>query len=166
MFVDLTQYLWILWLVLVVVFVIVELLTLEFTFLMLALGSLIGGLGANLLGQPWWVQIGAAAVLAALLLFTIRPALLRALRKGGDPTRSNLDRLPGLGGRVHVDFVDEAGQVRLDNGETWTARLDAAAAPAVLVEGDRVVVVRIDGATAVVAPVPPAAAAADPGKES
>ena len=49
MFVDLTQYLWIVWLSIVVIFVIVELLTLEFTFLMLAAGSLIGGLLAYVL---------------------------------------------------------------------------------------------------------------------
>ena len=53
---DLTQYLWILWLALVVLFVVIELLTLEFTFLMIAAGSLLGGLGSNLLGWPWWVQ--------------------------------------------------------------------------------------------------------------
>ena len=154
MFVDLTQYLWILWLALVILFVVIELLTLEFTFLMLAFGSLLGGLGGNLLGAPWWVQIGAAAVLSALLLFTIRPALLRALRRGGDPTPSNLDRLMGLGGTVHRDFDRGSGQVRLDNGETWTARLAPGASTAALVEGDRVVVVRIDGATAEVAPAP------------
>ena len=53
---DLTQYLWILWLALAVLFVIIELLTLEFTFLMLAAGTLIGGLGTNLLGGPWWLD--------------------------------------------------------------------------------------------------------------
>src|SRR4051794_11406088 len=41
---DLTHYLWIGWLALAVVFVIIELVTLEFTFLMLAAGALIGGL--------------------------------------------------------------------------------------------------------------------------
>ena len=87
---DLTQYLWIGWLSLAVVFVIIELLTLEFTFLMLAAGTLIGGLGVNLLGGPWWLQITAAAVVSALLLFTIRPLLLRALHKssGLHPTNS------------------------------------------------------------------------------
>ena len=58
---DLTQYMWIAWLVLAILFVIVELLTLEFTFLMLAAGTLIGGLGVNLLGGVWWLQILAAA---------------------------------------------------------------------------------------------------------
>ena len=37
---DLTQYMWIGWLALAVVFIIIELVTLEFTFLMLAAGSL------------------------------------------------------------------------------------------------------------------------------
>ena len=64
---DLTQYMWIVWLVLALVFVIVELLTLEFTFLMLAGGTLIGGLGVNLLGGAWWLQVLAAA--ASMLSF-------------------------------------------------------------------------------------------------
>ena len=88
MLVDLTQYLWILWLALVVLFVVIELLTLEFTFLMIAAGTLIGGLGANLIGWPWWVQIGLAAILSALLIFTIRPLLLMTLHKSG-PAKKN-----------------------------------------------------------------------------
>lgn len=152
MFPDLTDYLWILWLALVVLFVVIELLTLEFTFLMIAAGSLIGGLGANLLGWPWWVQIGLAAILSALLLFTIRPLLLKTLRKGGDPTPSNVDALYGLGGRVMRDFVEGSGTVKLDNGETWTARLAPTAADAVVRETERVVVTRIHGSIAEVAP--------------
>ena len=137
MFVDLTQYLWILWLSVVVLFVVVELLTLEFTFLMLAAGSLIGGLGANLLGLPWWAQIGSAAALSALLLFTIRPLLLKTMHKGADLTPSNLDALYGMSARATRDFVDGDGMVKLDNGETWTSR----AVPELSVrEGDRVIV--------------------------
>lgn len=151
---DLTQYLWIVWLVFVILFVIVELLTLEFTFLMIAAGSLVGGLGTNLLGGPWWLQVGLAAVLSALLLFTIRPLLLNMLKKGGDPAKSNVDALYELGGRVMTRFVEGAGTVKLDNGETWTARLARAAGDAELDEGDRVVVTRIDGAVAEVAPEP------------
>src|SRR5690606_7817706 len=43
LFVDLTQYIWIVWLVFILIAVIIELITLEFTFLMIAAGSL-GGL--------------------------------------------------------------------------------------------------------------------------
>ncbi len=146
MFVDLTQYLWILWLALVILFVVIELVTLEFTFLMIAAGSLIGGLGLNLLGQPWWAQIGGAAIVSALLLFTIRPLLLKTLRKGGDPTPSNIDALYGLGGRSLVAFEEGSGSVKLDNGETWSAR-QAPTSPAIG-EGVRVTVTRILGSIA------------------
>lgn len=150
--VDLTQYLWIVWLVFVIVCVIIEFLTLEFTFLMIAAGSLLGGLGSNLLGAEWWVQILAAAIIAGLLLFTIRPLLLKTLDRGREPARTNVDALVGMAARVTTAFVDGAGFVKLANGETWTARLDVEDDAAVLAEGDRTIVVRIEGATAVVAP--------------
>lgn len=147
---DLTQYLWIAWLVLALVFIIIELLTLEFTFLMLAAGSLIGGLGVNLLGGPWWLQIGVAAALSAVLLFTIRPLLLRLLHRDQPDARTNVDALYGMGGRVVQSFVDGDGSVRLDNGETWTARLTASS-PAGVDVGARVTVLAVRGATVEVA---------------
>lgn len=146
----LTSSAWIVWLALILTFAIIEVTTLEFTFLMLALGSL-GGLLSGLLGIPWWAQIIVAGVLSILLLFAVRPPLLRALKRGGDPARSNVDALIGLHGVVTVDFSGNANHVKLANGETWTAQLvDADRA---LVEGETVVVTAIDGATAVVAPV-------------
>ena len=149
---DLTQYLWIAWLVLALLFIIVELVTLEFTFLMLAAGTLIGGLGVNLLGGPWWLQVAAAAAVSALLLFTIRPLLLRVLHRGKDRALTNVDALYGMGARVLAPFVDDLGSVRLDNGETWTARLSADA-PAVAI-GDRVRVVTVLGSAVEVTSAP------------
>lgn len=147
---DLTDYLWIVWLVLALLFVIIELLTLEFTFLMLAAGTLIGGLGINLLGGPWWAQVLAAAVIAALLLFTIRPLLLRALHRSSTLHPTNVDALYGLGARVMAPFIEGSGSVKLDNGETWTARL-VGDDPG-LVAGSRVVVTAVKGATVEVTP--------------
>lgn len=149
---DLTTWLWIGWLVLAVVFVIVELLTLEFTFLMLAAGSLVGGLGTNLLGGPWWLQVAIAAALAALLLFTIRPLLLRALRRGSPVVATNVDALYGMGGRVVTGFRDRSGMVRLDNGETWTAVAETDPTAASLSIGDRVTVTSVRGAAVAVRP--------------
>ncbi|CAN5356365.1 NfeD family protein [soil metagenome] len=140
---------WIVWIALILIFGIIELTTLEFTFLMLALGS-VGGLLSGFLGAAWWVQIIIAALLSVLLLFALRPALLRALKKGGDPARSNVDALIGLTGSVTNDFSGNASHVKLANGETWTARLSGT--DRTLVEGERVVVIAIDGATAVVVP--------------
>jgi membrane protein implicated in regulation of membrane protease activity len=149
--VDLTDYLWIVWMVLILVFVIIELLTLDFTFLMIAAGSL-GGLGANILRWEWWVQILVAAILSVLLLLIIRPILLRLTRRGGDPTPSNVAALIGLPGRVVSVVTELGGLVKLGNGETWTARLATSATDHELGEGERVTVTAIDGSTAIVAP--------------
>ena len=147
----LTSYAWVVWLALIIIFGIIEVTTLEFTFLMLAVGSL-GGLVTGLFGAPWWVQIIVAAVLSVLLLFAVRPALLRTLRRGGDPALSNIDALLGLSGVVTNDFSGNANHVKLTNGDTWTARLSSALEERPLVEGERVVVTAIEGATAVVVP--------------
>lgn len=145
----LTDWAWIAWIVLILVFAIVEISTLEFTFLMLAIGSL-GGLISGLFGLPWWAQFIVAFVLALLLIFTVRPPLLRALRKGEDPARSNVDALIGMAGTVTTDFGGNPNHVKLLNGDTWTARL--ADPYRDLIEGERVTVTAIEGATAVVAP--------------
>ena len=126
-------------------------LTLEFTFLMLALGS-VGGLVSGLFGLPWWAQLIVGAVLALLLLFTLRPPLLRALRRGGHHAPTNVEGLLGLEGLAVTTLTRIGGQVRLANGETWTARLTAGTEIDELGPGDGVRVSSIDGATAVVIP--------------
>jgi membrane protein implicated in regulation of membrane protease activity len=148
--IDVTAYLWLVWLVIVLTAVVIELLTLEFTFLMIAAGALIGGLGTNLLGADWWVQVAVAAIVTALLLFTIRPVLLRTVGKNDPVIPTNVDALAGMPGVVMGDFVGQAGSVKLRNGEIWTARADSLSAFA---EGDQVSVVRVEGATIVVEPV-------------
>ena len=90
--------------------------------------------------------------LAVVLLFFVRPPLLRVMRRGGDPTRSNVEALIGLQGTVVSTFADGQGQVKLANGETWTSRLAAHSSESALYEGEKVVVSSIDGATAVVVP--------------
>ena len=147
----LTTYAWIFWLALILIFIIVEVTTLEFTFLMLAVGSL-GGLISGLLGLDWWAQIIVASLLSVLLLFVVRPPLLRMLRRGADPTRSNVDALLGLSGVVTADITGNVSHVKLANGETWTVKLSSLTEDRLLQEGERVVVTAIDGATAVVVP--------------
>lgn len=146
-----TSWAWLFWLALILLFIVVEVFTLEFTFLMLALGS-VAGLVAGIVGAEWWLQLILASLLALLLLFVVKPPLLQALRKGADPARSNVDALLGLRGAVAVDFQGGAGQVKLVNGDTWTARLATGADDAALREGAPVVVTAIEGATAIVVP--------------
>ena len=156
MFPDLFAYTWVLWLVIVVVAVVLELLTLSLVFAMIAVGALVGGLGTWLLHWPVALQVVAAAVLSALLVFLIRPLLYRLLVHGKPRELTNVDALSGMTAKATASFVDGIGYARLANGETWTARLphhSAVLPVGDLVEGDRVQVDSIDGATAVVSPV-------------
>lgn len=148
----LTTYGWIFWVSLILVFVIVEVATVDFTFLMLAIGSL-GGLVAGLLSAPLWAQILIAGILSLILLFVLRPALQRALGKSGNAAPTNVAALLGLGGTVTTDFVDGNGFVKLTNGETWTARLSLGMRDRPVGTGEKVLVTAIEGATAVVTPV-------------
>jgi membrane protein implicated in regulation of membrane protease activity len=147
----LASYAWILWVGLILVFLIVEMFTLEFTFLMLAIGS-VGGLVSQLVGVPWYWQILIAAAISVLLIFTIRPPLLRALRRGGDPLKTNVAALLGIEGTVTQTIADGIGQVKLSNGDQWTAKLSPDISAIVALVGDRVIVTAIEGATAVVVP--------------
>ncbi|MCC2032054.1 NfeD family protein [Microbacterium allomyrinae] len=155
------QWAWIGWLVLILVFLVIEILTLDFTFLMLSIGGL-AGLGADLLGAPIWLQVIIAGVVAAILVLFLRPPLLRRLRRGEDPTLSNVAALVDLTGTVVSTVGAHGGQVKLVNGDIWTARVEIGE----LEPGTRVRVSRIDGATAIVRSAeptdPPAIAAEDP----
>lgn len=146
---DVTSFAWIVWLGLILVFLIIEILTVDLVFAMLAIGS-VGGLISGLFGAEWWLQLIIAAVISVLLLFTIRPPLLRVLKRGGDPARTLVDALIGMSGTVVSTVTEGGGQVKLAVGETWTAR--GVPGTLELVPGQQVFVVSIEGATAVVAP--------------
>ncbi|SJN22201.1 Putative activity regulator of membrane protease YbbK [Microbacterium esteraromaticum] len=140
---------WIGWLVLIALFLVIEMLTLDFTFLMLAFGSVVG-LVTDLVGVPIWAQVIIAAVAAAAFILFLRPPLLHRLRRGEDPTKSNVAALIDLRGIALHDITQVTGQVKLSNGDTWTAR-SADGTP--IFEGSRVAVSEISGATAIVRPV-------------
>ena len=143
------QWAWIGWLVLIALFLVIEMMTLDFTFLMLSFGSVLG-LVSDLVGLPIWAQVIIAAAAAALFIFFLRPPLLHRLRRGEDPTKSNVAALIDLRGTALQDITAVSGQVKLSNGDTWTARsLDGTP----IIQGSRVAVSEISGATAIVRPV-------------
>ncbi|WIB14155.1 NfeD family protein [Curtobacterium sp. MCPF17_050] len=140
----------IVWIALVLVLGVVEVFTLDFVFIMLAAGAA-GGLVAALLGAEWWLSTLIAAVLALLLLAVVRPRVLRALNRGADPHRTGIDGLVGMSGTVALAFTSSGpGQVRLANGETWSARFAPGTTDRTPPLGTRVVVESIEGSTAVV----------------
>ena len=138
---------WLLWIAAALVLGILEITAIDLVFAMLAGGALAGAL-ADALGLGFVGQVLIAAVVAGLLIATIRPVLLRRLRMPPLGT-TNSAALVGRSAIVLQPVTVRGGLVKLV-GETWSAR----SAGPVFAEGQDVVVTAIDGATAVVGPLP------------
>ncbi len=140
---------WLLWLAVVLVAGVVEVLTLDFIFVMAAGGALISVLLAAL-GAPFVVQVLGFALGSALLLLFVRPPLIKLALRTSAATATGVAALPGRQAQAITELTSAGGQVRLA-GEVWSARV-VPDAPSVE-PGATVEVVSIDGATAVVRPV-------------
>lgn len=125
-----------------------EIFTLDLMLIMLAGGAIAAGTAA-LLGAPLWLSIMIFCLVAALLLFTLRPYLLKALRARGEVIETNSAALVGKFARTIDDVTATTGRVKLV-GEVWSARV--ADGVASIPEDSQVTVVAIKGATAIVAP--------------
>lgn len=138
---------WVIWLALAAGLSITEMITLDFTLLMLATGALAGFGVALLFPGLVWLQIALAVVVAVAMLGLLRPTLLRKVRSMPG-YRSSLDKMVGSAGIAVTAITATAGEVKVA-GETWSARsLDGD----VIAAGSQVEVYEIDGVVAVVYP--------------
>lgn len=140
---------WAGWLGLALVLGSAEVLSLEMTLLMLAVGALAGAATAGV-GAPLLLQVLVAVLVSAGLLVFVRPSVIKRLHNG--PTlRSGTAAILGTEGFVLSELTHATGQVKL-GGEVWTARpYDDSS---VIAEGARVQVLEIRGATALVIEIP------------
>ncbi|MDM7830964.1 NfeD family protein [Cellulomonas edaphi] len=138
---------WLWWVGGALVLGILEMLSLDLVLIMFAGGALAGAVAAAL-GAPIGVQILVAALTSVVLLASLRPWLLRRLRRRVPLEETNAAALVGRGAVVVATVTPEGGRVKL-NGEVWSARTTLAEA---IPPGAQVRVDRIDGATAVVEP--------------
>ncbi len=138
---------WLWWLVAALLLGIVEILSLDFFFLMLAIGALSAAAAAGL-NAPLPVQVGVFCVVSVLLLFSVRPWARRHLDKSTPNIHTNAQGLVGEQGVVLRDLVAEEGRIRLE-GEVWSSR---SVTGETITKGTTVTVVEIDGATAIVRP--------------
>ena len=108
------------WLILMVVFLIVEAATVTLASIWFAGGALCA-LAVSLLGLKGWVQVTAFLVVSAALLAALRPLTKKYLTP--KVTATNVDAVIGSTGLVTaaVDNVTATGQVKLGAME-WTAR--------------------------------------------
>ncbi|HLS48866.1 MAG TPA: NfeD family protein [Actinomycetaceae bacterium] len=137
---------WLWWLSGALALGVIELLTVDLIFLMFAGGALAGG-GVALMGGPFWAQVLAFAAVSALLLWALRPWALAHLKRSTPDTVTNVAAHVGRRAEVVTDVTDRAGRIKLV-GEVWSAR--SAQPSVVLPRGAKVIVVRIEGATAIV----------------
>lgn len=138
----------IIWLILMVVFLIVEASMVAMVSLWFAAGAL-AALAVSLLGGAVWAQVAVFLAVSAALLSLLRPMV----RKHITPklTATNVDAVVGSRGYVirDVDNMAATGNVKLGAME-WTARSTTGAR---IPKGTLVTVDRIEGVKAFVTPV-------------
>lgn len=108
------------WSVAIVVFLILEAVTVGLASIWFAAGSLAALISA-LFGAPEWLQILWFVIVSGITLWFTRPLVKKYINSKSQPT--NADRVIGMTGQVteRIDNIAATGAVFL-NGKTWTAR--------------------------------------------
>ena len=134
------------WLIVMVLFLVVEATTVGLVCIWFAAGALIALLAA-MCGAQLWLQIVLFLVVSAATLYFTRPLVKRYVNSKVEPT--NADMVIGKECRVTetVDNIAGTGAVYVD-GKTWTAR---SADDEVIPEGTLVTAKSIDGVKLIVA---------------
>ena len=141
------------WLIAMVLFGVLEAVTVGLTSIWFAVGSLAALIAASL-GAFALVQVIVFLVVSFVTLLLVRPLAQRYINDRKEPT--NADRVIGREAVVTqaIDNLKGEGQVNV-SGAVWTARSqEEAPIPA----GARVRVLRIEGVKVIVSPVPEGAA--------
>jgi membrane protein implicated in regulation of membrane protease activity len=135
------------WLLAAVGLAVAELFVGTFVLLMFAIGALAAA-GAAALGANLAVDAGVFVVVCLLSLVAIRPVLRRTLQGSApDGNRIGLEAIEGATGLVLEEIDADRGLVKIE-GEVWSARpYDTTQ---VIAAGERVRVIEIKGATALV----------------
>ncbi|MGC5032975.1 NfeD family protein [Micromonospora sp. DT229] len=136
------------WIVLGVVLAVAEIFTATLFVLMFAVGAFAAA-GAAALGAPVAVQAVVFAAVSALTVLAARPVIRRhrqSALESGD-TAFGIEAIEGSTALVLEQVDSDRGMVKID-GEVWTAR--AYDATQVLAPGERVQVIQVKGAVALV----------------
>ena len=135
------------WAVAIVVFMVIEALTVSIASIWFALGS-ICALIAALLGAPVWLQIGWFLAISIVTLIFTRPVIKKYVHNKRQPT--NADRVIGMKASVReeIDNLAAKGSVMVD-GKEWTAR---SADGEKIASGKIVTVLAIEGVKLIVKP--------------
>lgn len=135
----------IVWVVIMVVFLVVEAAPAGLTCIWFAIGAL-AALIAALFGAPIWLQLVWFFVVSVVTLYFTRPLVLKYVNSRSQPT--NADMVIGKEALVTeaIDNVESAGAVAV-GGKVWTARSENGEPIEV---GSIVTVLRIEGVKLIV----------------
>lgn len=140
------------WIIAMVVFLVIEAVTVGIVSVWFAIGALFAMVTA-MLGANLWVQITVFLGVSAIALYFTRPLVKKFVNNKVEPT--NADMLIGKECRVveTIDNLSGTGAVYVD-GKTWTARtVDEEIIP----EGQLVKAERIEGVKLIVSKIAPEA---------
>jgi membrane protein implicated in regulation of membrane protease activity len=138
----------VLWIVLAIALAVGEAFTATFLIIFFAAGALAAG-GAAALGAPVLLQAIVFAIVSALSVGTIRPIIMKHARSAleSGETAFGIEAMEGTQATVLEEVDADHGLIKI-GGELWTARsFDAAET---YQPGERVRVLRVRGATAIV----------------
>lgn len=132
---------WQIWILVALVFVIVEFFTSGFAVACFSVGALASAVVALCGGSLLW-QIAFFAMLSLLALIFVRPLVVKVFLKKGKGVQTNADALVGKICQVSetVDPVEGKGRVTID-GDSWKA---VSADGGVIEKGSRVEVVSVN----------------------
>lgn len=108
------------WLLLLIVFIVVELVTMGLTTIWFAAGALVAALAA-VVHAPLVVQVGLFLIVSIILLLFTRPLAVRFFNK--ERIKTNVESLVGRQAIVisEIDNLEGIGQVTV-GGQEWAAR--------------------------------------------
>ncbi len=135
----------ILWAAAIIVFAVLEAVTVQLVSIWFVFGS-VAGLVAALLGAPVYVQVIAFIAVSVIALLVTRPLVRKRLKPNVVPT--NADRVIGKHGTVFEEINNEngTGLVKVE-GQFWSARAEDGE---ILPPETGVEVLRIEGAKIIV----------------
>ncbi|MFP7696188.1 NfeD family protein [Trueperella sp. LYQ143] len=137
---------WQIWAIITIVLLIIETLSVDFLFAMLASGTAAALCVSLLWPDGLAIQVIVFAVVAALGIGFVRPWAKRHVNDSSHG-ESNVYAMVGQSGVAVTDITEDAGQVRI-SGEVWSAR----SAEGSIASGQEVMVESISGVHAVVRP--------------
>ena len=140
---------WIFWLVLFIVFVTIELNTVQLVSVWFALGCIGAGIVSIITNdENTAYELIAFAITTAVALIITRPFVNKVTQT--EPTPTNADALPGQTAVVTetIDNINSTGAVSI-KGAIWTARTEPEVTD-VITEGAVVEIIKIDGVKLIV----------------